>query len=252
MRPRQRVLLVDDEPLALLELRRLLGAHEDVLEVVGDARDAETARRQIDALEPDILFLDITLPDEDGLSLLASLEAPPRTVFVTAHDEHAVRAFELSALDYLLKPVDPRRLARTLARLMTELPTHDDGESGPDAPGAAAPAHLAMSDRIFVREGERAWFVTIAELRLLEVHRDGTRLHFGRGSATIPRALRTIEERLAARHFVRANRTQIVGIAWIREVSPWFAGRLMLHLDDGHEVLVSRRQAREVASRMSL
>lgn len=252
MRPRQRVLLVDDEPLALLELRRLLGAHEDVLEVVGDARDAGTARRLIDALEPDILFLDITLPDEDGLSLLASLEAPPRTVFVTAHDEHAVRAFELSALDYLLKPVDPRRLARTLARLTTEVPTHDDGESGPDAPGAAAPAHLAMSDRIFVREGERAWFVTIAELRLLEVHREGTRLHFGRGSATIPRALRTIEERLAARHFVRANRTQIVGIAWIREVSPWFAGRLMLHLDDGHEVLVSRRQAREVASRMSL
>lgn len=249
---RLRVLLVDDEPLALIELRRLLSQSADVLEVVGEARDAETARRLIDSLEPDLLFLDITLPDEDGLSLLASIDAPPRTVFVTAYDEHAIRAFELNALDYLLKPVDPRRLAMTLARVVHASAEHDEPEKRAGAHEATMHAQLAMADRIFLREGERAWFVTVAELRLLEVHREGTRLHFGRGSATVSRPLRTIEERLATRHFVRANRTQIVGIAWVRDVTPWFAGRLKLQLDDGQEVLVSRRQAREVAARMSL
>lgn len=249
---RQRVLLVDDEPLALLELRRLLVAHDDVLEVVGEARTAESARALIAELRPDILFLDITLPDGDGLSLLASIDAPPRTIFVTAYDEHAVRAFELNALDYLLKPVDPHRLAMTVARIVPALSNDGDEARGGDRREAPSPTDLAMTDRIFLRDGDRAWFAAIAELRLLEVHGEGTRLHFGRGSATVPRALRTIEARLPARHFVRANRTQLVGVAWIRDITPWFAGRLRLRLDDGQEVLVSRRQAREVAVRRSL
>lgn len=244
-----RALLVDDEPLALLELRRLLVAHDDVVEVVGEARNAAAARAAIAALRPNALFLDIHLPDEDGLSLLASIESPPHTVFVTAYDEHAVRAFELNALDYLVKPVDPRRLTSAIERLV---PARSDDDVAAEERGEAPTGQLTMSDRIFLRDGERAWFVTVAELRLLEVHGEATRVHFGRGSAVVPRALRTIEGRLPPRAFVRANRTRVVGISWIRDVTPWFAGRLKLRLDDGQEVMVSRRQARAFAAERGL
>ena len=239
-----RVLLIDDEPLANREMRRLLTAHHDDVEVIGECRDADSARQAIASSRPDVIFLDISLPGEDGMALLASLDAAPMVVFVTTFNDKAIRAFELCAMDYLLKPVNPRRLSQTIMRLSTV---------ATPAPVDDTQPLLRLSDQVFLQgPNEQLWFVTIAEVRLFEVAGDGTRVIFGRGIATTPRALRTIESRLPTNAFVRANRTQVVGLAHVREVHPWFAGRLKLKLDGGEEVIVSRRQARAFALHRSL
>jgi len=243
---RLRVLLVDDEPLANLEMRRLLSSFSDTVEIVGECGDAVAAREAIVQLSPDVIFLDIAMPEEDGMSMLASLDTAPVAVFVTAFDQHAVRAFELCAADYLLKPVNPVRLEQTVSRL---LKTVDRTEANP----AGSRDLLRVTDRIFLQDAKaQFWFVAIAEVKLFEVAGDGTRVVFGRGTANTTRSLRTVEQRLPRHAFARANRTQIIGLAFVRDVHPWFAGRLKVILDGGVEVIVSRRQARAFAQDMAL
>src|SRR5476651_1334361 len=153
-----KALLIDDERLARNELRRLLAAFPDIA-IAGEAANAKQAREQLAALKPDLLFLDVQMPGETGMELLESLEPPvPHVIFTTAYDEFAVKAFELNALDYLLKPVDPARLAAAVARLPS---------SGP--PGAAKPPRagtLEATDKVFVREGERCWFVEVGQIQI--------------------------------------------------------------------------------------
>ncbi|HRI82908.1 MAG TPA: response regulator, partial [Opitutaceae bacterium] len=150
-------LLIDDERLARSELRRLLAAHPDVT-IVGEAANAKQAREQIAALKPDLIFLDVQMPGETGMELLESLEPPaPRVIFTTAYDEFAVKAFELNALDYLLKPVDPARLAAAIERLQVA--------AGAPVPAAEKAARLAAEDKVFVREGDRCWFVEVKQIR---------------------------------------------------------------------------------------
>jgi DNA-binding NarL/FixJ family response regulator len=147
-----KALLIDDERLARSELRRLL-ADFPVISVVGEAANTKQAREQIAALKPDLLFLDVQMPGETGMQLLESLEPPvPEVIFTTAYDEFAVKAFELNALDYLLKPVDPARLAAAIERLQIKI------RGTPAAVEKAAP--LAAEDKVFVREGDRCWFVS--------------------------------------------------------------------------------------------
>jgi two-component system LytT family response regulator len=164
-----KALLVDDERLARNELRRLLAAFPQI-KIVGEASTAEQARELIGATQPELVFLDVQMPGETGLELLESLEPPvPRVIFTTAYDEFAVKAFELNALDYLLKPVDPARLITALARLE---------ERSPGAPASAPTGRLANEDKVFVREGERCWFVEVKTIRLLESEGNYTRVHF--------------------------------------------------------------------------
>ena len=234
-----RALLVDDERLARRELRRLLAACPGV-EVVAEAANAEEARRELAAHHPDVMFLDVQMPGESGLELLESLEPPlPAVVLTTAHDEFALKAFELNALDYLLKPVDAARLAAAVGRVKPG--------RWPDAVRPLAPA-----DRVFVREGERCWFVEVGQIRLFESEGSYTRIHFGDAQPQLFRSLQAIEARLDPQKFFRANRSQIVNLDCIESIEPWFSGSLLLRLAGGGQVEVSRRQAREFRKRTSL
>ncbi|HEV8073403.1 MAG TPA: LytTR family transcriptional regulator DNA-binding domain-containing protein [Opitutaceae bacterium] len=239
-----KALLIDDERLARTELRRLLAAFPDI-DVVGEAADAAQARNQLVTLKPDLLFLDVQMPEETGLELLESLEPPvPMVIFTTAFDEFAVKAFELNALDYLLKPVDPARLAVAVERLRVKA-------SGA-ATQSAAPGRLASEDKVFVREGERCWFVQVKQIRLLESEGSYTRVHFEDAQPQLFRSLNAMEDRLDPKYFFRANRSQIINLDWIDKIEPWFGGGLAVHLKGGAKVELSRRQAQEFREKTSL
>jgi two-component system LytT family response regulator len=264
-----RALIVDDERLARAELRRLLTAHPGI-EVVGDAADADQARAALDDLEPDLLFLDVQMPGETGFDLLESLDPVPLVVFTTAYDEYALRAFEVSAIDYLVKPIDPRRLERTVERLLTTRSTDTTDsagrreDSGNDATGHGGPLSVGPSradraarrltahDQVFVRDGERCWLVYLGQIRLFESEGNSTRIFFADESPLMTRSLQQLSDRLDPRTFFRANRNQIMNLKAIRSIHTWFGGRLMARLEGGHEVTLSRRRARAFREHMSV
>jgi two-component system LytT family response regulator len=246
-----RALIIDDERLARSELRRLLRQHPEV-EIVGEAQNATEARRSIDDLEPDLLFLDVQMPGESGFELLASLEAVPLVVFTTAYDEYALRAFEVSALDYLVKPIDPKRLAGTVERLVAAWRAGSPHPFPDEAGTDRAAARLSPHDRVFVTEGERSWLVELGTIRLFESEGNYTRVFFGREKPLINRSLNQLENRLDERVFFRANRSQIINLKSVRDIYPWFGSRLMAELEGGHEVTLSRRRARAFRELMSV
>jgi two-component system LytT family response regulator len=241
-----KALLIDDERLARNELRRLLAAHPDI-EIVGEAVDAEDAAQKVAALQPGLLFLDVQMPGADGFSLLERLEPPlPAVIFTTAYDEFAVKAFEFNALDYLLKPVDPNRLIAALERLRAR-------ETAPAGSASPLPAtRLSLEDKVFVREGDRCWFVPVKNIRLLESEGNYTRLHFDDQKPQLFRSLTAMEERLDPRNFFRANRKQVINLTWVEGIEPWFSGGLLVKLKGGLKVELSRRQAQDFRERMSL
>ena len=242
-----KALIIDDERLARNELRRLLAAYPD-LEVAGEAANAKQAREQLAALRPGLIFLDVQMPGETGLQLLETLEPPvPHVIFTTAYDEFAVKAFELNALDYLLKPVDPARFAAAIDRLRAKV------AAGPAAGPKAPPRdRLAAEDKVFVREGDRCWFVEVKTIRLLESEGNYTRVHFDTAQPQLFRSLNAMEERLDPKYFFRANRRQIINLAWIEKIEPWFSGGLLVHLKGDAKVELSRRQAQDFREQMSL
>lgn len=243
-----KALLIDDERLARNELRRLLTPFPDV-EVIGEAANAPQARKQLAALKPDLLFLDVQMPEETGMELLESLEPPlPMVIFTTAYDEFAVKAFELDALDYLLKPVDPARLAAAVQRLRTKFGHIVE----PATTQATARGCLAPEDKVFVREGDRCWFVPVKQIRLLENEGSYTRVHFESVQPQLFRSLSAMEARLDPKHFFRANRNQIINLDWIGKIEPWFSGGLVVHLKGGAKIELSRRQAQDFRERTSL
>jgi len=239
-----KALLVDDERLARSELRRLLSDFPEI-EIVAEAANPEQARAYLASLKPDLLFLDVQMPGETGIDFLESLEAPvPHVIFTTAYDEFAVKAFELNALDYLLKPVDPARLAAAVDRL--------PGLKQSGVPKHLPPGCLEAADKVFVREGEKCWFVEVGQIRLLESEGNYTRVHFGDAQPQLFRSLNAMEERLDPKFFFRANRRQIINISWIASIEPWFSSGLLVHLKGGAKVELSRRQAQDFRDRMSL
>lgn len=236
-----KALLIDDERLARNELRRLLAAHTGIT-VAGEAVDVADALEKVAALKPELIFLDVQMPGADGFALLEKLEPPlPQVIFTTAYDEFAVKAFEFNALDYLLKPVDPNRLAAALERLAAR---------GDDA--SVRRERLTLEDKVFVREGDRCWFVPVKNIRLLESEGNYTRIHFDEHKPQLFRSLTAMEERLDPKHFFRANRKQVINLAWVEGIEPWFSGGLLVRLKGGLKVELSRRQAQDFRERMSL
>jgi two-component system LytT family response regulator len=239
-----KALLIDDERLARNELRRLLAAFPEI-EVAGEASQTKQAREQMALIKPDLLFLDVQMPGETGIEFLESLEPPvPNVIFTTAYDEFAVKAFELNALDYLLKPVDPARLAAAIDRL----PGFLQATAAKRSPAGS----LNATDKVFVREGEKCWFVEVGQIRLLESEGNYTRVHFGDAQPQLFRSLNAMEERLDPKFFFRANRRQIINISWIEGIEPWFSSGLLVHLKGGAKIELSRRQAQDFRERMSL
>jgi two-component system LytT family response regulator len=242
-----KALLIDDERLARNELRRLLAVFPEIV-VAGEAANAKQAREQLAALRPELIFLDVQMPGESGMELLESLEPPmPHVIFTTAYDEFAVKAFELNALDYLLKPVDPARLAAAIGRLHEKIAGNAASAAKP-----SARERLAAEDKVFVREGDRCWFVEVKSIRLLESEGNYTRVHFADAQPQLFRSLNAMEERLDPKYFFRANRRQIINLSWIDRIEPWFSGGLLVHLKGGAKVELSRRQAQDFREKMSL
>jgi len=233
-----KAMIIDDEPPARRELRRLLNEFAWV-EVVGEAGNVDQAEEMIGSLAPDLLFLDIQMPGGSGFDLLTRLEDVPQVIFTTAYDQHALRAFEVDALDYLLKPIDPARLAEALGRAKS-------------AQAARTPQQGAVLEQIFVRDGSRCWFVPLREVRLLTSEGNYIRLSWSKEKPLLGRALAALERRLDPNRFFRANRQQIINLDFIENVELGVNGRLHAQLRDGPEVEISRRQARVFKVKMSI
>ena len=235
-----KALIIDDERLARKELSTLLEKH-DGIQVVGEAANADEAEERIAELKPDLLFLDINMPGRDGFQLLESLDHAPHVIFVTAYDEHALHAFQVNALDYLMKPIDPERLEAAL----NKLPQKGEG----DVPQRDL---LKADDQIFLKDGEKCWFVTLKDVRLFESEGNYVRVRFNDQKPLVLRSLNKLEEKLDQHVFFRANRKHIVNLKWVDNIQPWFSGGLMVKLKTGEEVEVSRRQAARFKELMSL
>ncbi|MBL7985684.1 MAG: response regulator transcription factor [Flavobacteriales bacterium] len=235
-----KALIIDDERLARKELAGLLEGY-DGIHIVGEAANADEAEERIAELKPDLLFLDINMPGRDGFQLLESLERSPLVIFVTAYDEHALHAFQVNALDYLMKPIDPARLEAAISKL----PRPKDS----DVPERQI---LGLEDQIFLKDGERCWFVGLKDVRLFESEGNYVRVRFNDQKPLVLRSLNKLEEKLDPHVFFRANRKHIVNLRYVEKIDPWFSGGLNVKLKTGEEVEVSRRQAARFKELMSL
>ncbi len=241
-----RAIIIDDERLARAELRKLLQEFPEV-EVIDEAANAEEGISKIDNLRPDLIFLDIQMPGRTGFDLLADLERAPQVIFTTAYDEFALKAFEVNALDYLLKPVEPKRLADAIQKLHLSEPkeARPTGESVNNS-------ILSESDQVFVKDGERCWFVKLSDIRLFESVGNYAKVFFGPNKPLILKSLNALEERLDDKTFFRANRKHIVNLRMIEKIEPYFNGGLLLELKGGEKIEVSRRQTVKFKEMMSL
>ena len=218
-------LIIDDERLARNELRKLLASHPEI-EVLGEASNADEGLKLIRELSPDVIFLDIQMPAKTGFELLQELDRSPEVIFTTAHDEYAIRAFEVNAFDYLLKPIDPKRLSDAVQKLIM-LDERDGlmGDARMEIRGS-----LSENDQVFVKDGEKCWFVKLADIRLFESGGNYARVCFGSNKPLILKSLNSLEERLDTRIFFRANRKHIVNLRMIEKVEPFFNGGLLLEI----------------------
>ena len=241
-------LIIDDERLARRELRRLLDDH-DVVDVVGEAANADEAEVAVREHDPDLLLLDVQMPGDSGFDLLERLDAVPHVVFVTAYDEYAIQAFEVNALDYLVKPVEPERLADAIETVRART---DGAQPQAVAAEDEAPTTLTADEQVFVKDGDRCWFVQLADVRLFEAAGNYTRLYFNGHEPLIHRSLSYLEDRLDPDQFFRASRQHILNLAWVDDVTPWSKDKLKATLQDGTEVELSRRRSKQFRRELSL
>jgi two-component system LytT family response regulator len=243
----KKVLIIDDERLARVELRKMLADFSGI-EVLGEAANVQEAKQKIEELDPDLIFLDIQMPGKTGFDLLAELESTPQVIFTTAYDEYALKAFDVNALDYLLKPIDPKRLAEAINKIIIQEEklqlTRIESVSNSNI--------LGNHDQVFVKDGERCWFVKLSDIRLFESVGNYSKVHFGTNKPLILKSLNALEDRLDPKLFFRTNRKYIVNLTIIEKVETYFNGGLMLELKGGEKMEVSRRQAVKFKEMMSL
>jgi two-component system LytT family response regulator len=237
-----RALIIDDEKICRVDLRHFLNQLPEV-EVVGEAQNVAEAIRQIEELEPELIFLDVHMPDGNGFSVIENLKNPPKIIFTTASQDFALRAFDVNALDYLVKPVNEDRIRKALQRVI-------------NIEGSIPPVDLAEvkmpMDQIFIKDGERCWFIKLDKLRLIESEGNYVRLYFDNEKPLVNRALNQMEARLPGTRFFRANRKQLINLEWVREIKSWFTGGLIAVLQDGTEIQMSRRSAQVFKSLMGV
>lgn len=239
-----KAIIVDDERLARAELKKLLQEFPDIT-IIDEAANADEGIEKIETQNPDIIFLDIQMPGKTGFDMLSSLEKAPFVIFTTAYDEYALKAFEVNALDYLLKPVEPKRLADAIHKLQYEVSKQNSGVNG------ANRGPLTEADQVFVKDGERCWFVKLSEIRLFESVGNYAKVFFANNKPLILKSLNSLEERLDDRVFFRANRKHIINLRWIEKIEPYFNGGLLVELKGGEKIEVSRRQTVKFKEMMS-
>lgn len=239
-----KALIIDDERLARTELKRLLEPFKEI-EIVGEAVNADEAIEKIAQLNPELIFLDIQMPGKSGFDMLEELDRVPKVIFTTAYDEYALKAFEYNALDYLLKPIEPKRLEEAIRKIV------EVGKKDVQIK-SALPDVLSAEDQVFVKDGDKCWFVKLERIRLFESEGNYVRLYFEDNKPLILRTLNYLDERLDPRSFFRANRKHIINLKWIESIEPWLNGGLLVKLKGGQKVEVSRRQAVKFKEMLSL
>lgn len=244
-----RALVIDDERLARKELINLLSQFDQV-EVVGEANNVDDAKEKIESLSPDVVFLDIQMPEKTGFDLLEELDIVPHVIFTTAYDEYALKAFQVNALDYLLKPVEQKRLGEAIERLQKKL--SESAEKHEEAASARQGYKLGLNDQVFVKDGDRCWFVKLSNVRLFESDGNYIKVYFDNNKPMIHKSLNALDERLDEKSFFRASRKHIINLSWVEAIEPWFNGGLVVTLKGGDRIEVSRRQAARFKDMMSL
>jgi len=252
-----RAYLVDDEELALKRLRRLL---EDAggVEIAGAAFDPIRAQQEIELLVPDVLFLDIQMPELNGFDLLAGLSNPPLVVFTTAYDQYALKAFQANSVDYLLKPIDKAQLQRALAKL-----TRMAGASEPRPNLESLLKEISTSlrqgaepspARIASRLGERVHFIDLARVTHFFAEDKLTYAATPEKNWTVDKTIAELEQKLDARRFLRVHRSTLVNLDFVEELLPWFGGRMVLKLRDDKrtEITVARDRVKDLKERLGL
>lgn len=222
-----KVMIIDDERLAREEIKQHLLSYQG-FDIVGEAADADDAEKQIIQHQPDLLFLDIQMPERSGLELLESLEHVPEVIFTTAYDQYAVKAFELNALDYLVKPIRRERFAQAIEKALNRFSVK---------PG------LAAERTIFIREGERCYFVKVKNISLVESAGNYARLYVDGKKLYLKRSLNHLEKTLDPQLFFRISRTEIINTNYIKQIRPNTKGRLTVTLQTGESLEVSTRQS---------
>ncbi|NVJ86691.1 MAG: response regulator [Algoriphagus sp.] len=243
-----RAIVIDDERLARKELINLLNQLETV-EVVGEAVNVEDAKEKIEQLQPDVIFLDIQMPEKTGFDLLEELDSVPHVIFTTAYDEYALKAFQVNALDYLLKPIEPKRLEEAITKLTGKIEKQQKAEAEAQSNNTKK---LTLDDQVFVKDGDRCWFVRLANVRLFESDGNYIKVYFDNVKPMIHKSLNALDERLDEKSFFRASRKHIINLGWVEGIEPWFNGGLVVTLRGGDRIEVSRRQAARFKEMMSL
>lgn len=249
-----RVLLVDDEPLARKKLRRLLACERDV-EIVGESADGQRAVMAIEQQKPHLVFLDVQMPDLDGLGVVQAIgpESMPLVIFVTAHDHYAVKAFEVSALDYLLKPVSRERFQAAIARARSQLERGQSSEMGQQL--RALLKHLKsgpeFSRRLMLKSEGRIYFLPVDEIDWIEAAHNYLVLHVGSKTHLIRETMDSLQARLDPEQFVRIHRSTMVNIVRIQEIHPWIKGEHAVLLQDGTRLALSRTYYEQFRQRLA-
>jgi two-component system LytT family response regulator len=239
-----RALIIDDERLARKELEELLADYEQI-EIVGEAVNADDALVKIGQCRPDLLFLDIQMPGKNGFELLEALDSVPEVIFTTAYDEYAMRAFEVNALGYLLKPIRRERLSEAVSKVL-KITEEKEVQKMP------AEEKLGLNDQVFVKDGDRCWFVKLTDIRLFESDGNYIKVYFGSNKPMIHKSLNALDQKLDDRAFFRASRKHIINLSWVESIEAWFNGGLLVKLKGGEKIEVSRRQASRFKDMMSL
>jgi two-component system LytT family response regulator len=248
-----RALIVDDEPLAREGLREFLGA-EDGVTIVGECRNGREAVSAIRDRDPDVVFLDVQMPGLDGFGVIDALGTHPTpvVVFVTAYDEYALQAFEIHALDYLLKPVERSRFQSTMQRVRRHLAREEQSDL---TERLAAVLHELRArqrevDRLVVNAGGRGYLVGVDEIDWIEAAGNYARLHVGGKRHVIRKTMKALEQELPARQFVRIHRSTIVNLDRVKELQPYFTGEYVVTLQDGTRLSLSRKYRQQLERRL--
>jgi len=238
-----KAIIIDDERPARAELKKLLQSYPEI-EVLDEAQNSKEAIEKIHEHNPDLIFLDIQMPGKNGFELLGELMSAPKVIFTTAFDEYALKAFEVNALDYLLKPIDSKRLAEAIQKLTLQVSQWAVQKENKTV--------LTENEQFFVKDGDKCWFVKLADVRLFESAGNYAKVYFDNYKPLILKSLNALEERLDEHHFFRVNRKHIVNLKWIAKIEPYFNGGLLLELKNGEKIEVSRRQSAKFKEMMSL
>lgn len=224
--------IVDDESLAIRELETLLKPYTN-LEIVGKNERTSNAVEEINKLKPDLIFLDINMPGMNGFDLLEKLDEVPDVIFITAYDEYAIKAFEVNALDYILKPINPERLNEAILKVEKKFKEEKSSQK----------EKLNLEKKIFIKDGEKCYFVPIKDIFMIESEGNYVKVYFENKKPLLHKSLTYMDSRLPEDIFFRANRQFIINLNYIKNIEPYFNSTLLVEMQNGEKIDLSQRQS---------